>query len=948
MSKYKIIYLSVTASFLFLLAFSFCLPKAWADEPTPAFLFKIPSAPALGALASPTYVAISTSTGNMYVVDSANDRIQKFDSSGTPLAQFGSNGTGDGQFYTPRGIALDPGGNIFVSDSLNHRIEKFNSSGTFVSAFGWGVSDGSSAFQTCTSSCQAGISGAGNGEFYRPWGIAISTTTGNIYVADQFNHRVQIFDSGFSYIGQFGSGGSGDGQFYYPRGIALDSSDNVYIVDLYGARVEKFDSSGNYLSKFGSSGSGDGNFGASYPGGIAVSTVTGDIYVVDSANDRVEKFDSAGTFLATFGWGISDGSHALQTCTSSCRAGISGAGRGQFDGNTQSDESLGIALDASDNVYVVDTVNGRIAKFDSSDLSFVSQFGTTEGEFSHPRSLTIATTTGDIYVADTDGNRIEKFNSSGTFVSAFGWGVSDGSSAFQTCTSGCLKGIAGSGDGQLNGPYGIALDSSGNIYVTDAENNRVQKFDSSGNYVSKFGLYGSLGGNFTVPGGIVLDPAGNIYIADRDQYRVQKLDSSGDFLYAFGWGVLTGANAFEVCTVSLSCHAGIQGSGEGQLSNFPEDIALDPEGNIFITDPGNSRVQEFSPAPAFIGQFGVSGSGNGQFNYPFGIAVSTTTGNIYVVDANNNRIQKFDSSGNYLSKFGSGGSGEGAFSSPTDVGLDSSENIYVMDTFNNRIQKFAQQPAIDIAPTALTVEKGSSATYNVMVVNKEPTDDVVVTISPDSYETVSSSTLTFTSANYLTPQTVTVTAIQDNLASDILTGTITHAASSIDPDFDTYSVSNVTVTIPAYTPPPPTPTPTPSPTHHHSGGGGASVARIQQFAPAISLTPPPASSDSAVGPASAPSVPARASFFTRPLRVGFSGPDVKALQVFLNTHGFPLALTGLGSLGHETNFFGAKTKEALKKFQEAHAPDILIPQGLSHGTGFFGASTRKFVNGLVQ
>ncbi|MDP6314547.1 MAG: hypothetical protein QGF76_09755, partial [Arenicellales bacterium] len=112
-----------------------------------------------------------------------------------------------------------------------------------------------------------GSRGSGNGQFYHPYGIAFDGS-GNVYVADTYNHRVQVFDSSGNFLRKWGSRGSANGQFRYPPGIAVDGSGNVYVADTYNHRVQVFDSSGNFLRKWGSYGSGNGQF--RYPFGIAV------------------------------------------------------------------------------------------------------------------------------------------------------------------------------------------------------------------------------------------------------------------------------------------------------------------------------------------------------------------------------------------------------------------------------------------------------------------------------------------------------------------------------------------------------------------------------------------------------------------------------------------------------------------------------------------------------
>src|SRR6185295_9898658 len=223
--------------------------------------------------------------------------------------------------------------------------------------------------------------GLSDGSFRVPRGIA-TDSSGNVYVADSGNNRIQKFDSSGSFLAKWGSFGSGDGQFNGPQGIATDSSGNVYVADSANSRIQKFDSSGSFLAKWGSFGSGDGQFNS--PRGIATDS-SGNVYVADSANSRIQKFDSSGSFQSTWGWGVLDGSSAFQICTSSCQAGLGGSGDGQFN------------------------VPERLATDPS----------------------------GNIYVADHNSNRIQKFDSSGNFLRMWGWGVDDGSNAFQICTSAC-------------------------------------------------------------------------------------------------------------------------------------------------------------------------------------------------------------------------------------------------------------------------------------------------------------------------------------------------------------------------------------------------------------------------------------------------------------------------------------------------------------------------------
>ncbi|MFH1961832.1 MAG: right-handed parallel beta-helix repeat-containing protein [bacterium] len=187
-------------------------------------------------------------------------------------------------------------------------------------------------------------------------------------------------------------------------------------------------------------------------------------------------------------------------------------------------------------------------------------------------------------------------------------------------------GSNGSGDGQFSGPHGVAVDTSGNVFVADSNNNRIQKFDSDGTFITKWGSSGSGDGQFSYPCGVAVDTSGNVFVADYSNNRIQKFTPDGKFITKWG----------------------SNGSGAGQFS-YPRTIAVDTSGNVFVADCGNNRIQKFAPDGTLITKWGSYGSGNGQFDYPKGVAVDTS-GNVFVADTDNHRIQKFKAySTGYLS-----------------------------------------------------------------------------------------------------------------------------------------------------------------------------------------------------------------------------------------------------------------------------------------------------------
>jgi DNA-binding beta-propeller fold protein YncE len=135
---------------------------------------------------------------------------------------------------------------------------------------------------------QWGTYGSGDGQLFYPWGIAVDGS-GNVYVTDYDNHRIQKFTSDGDYITQWGTYGSGDGQFWGPSGIAVDASGNVYVADTYNSRIEVFTSNGTYLTQWGTLGGGSGNGQFNYVYGVAVDA-SGNVYAVDMHNNRIQKF----------------------------------------------------------------------------------------------------------------------------------------------------------------------------------------------------------------------------------------------------------------------------------------------------------------------------------------------------------------------------------------------------------------------------------------------------------------------------------------------------------------------------------------------------------------------------------------------------------------------------------------------------------------------------------
>jgi DNA-binding beta-propeller fold protein YncE len=262
---------------------------------------------------------------------------------------------------------------------------------------------------------------------------------------------------------------------------------------------------------------------------------------------------------------------------------------------------MGIAVDSTgDYVYVADTNNQRILKTTTSGVPVTSwgSFGSGNGFFNYPRGVALDSTS-NVYVADTNNHRVQKFQPTGAFVSAFG--------------------SYGTSNGQFNKPAGVFVDSSGNIYVADTGNNRIQIFKPDGTFSSTFGSFGSGNGQFNGPSGVAVDSMGTIYVADTSNNRIQKFTGGGIFVLA--WGTF--------------------GPGNGEF-NLPAGINVDSADMIYVADTGNHRIQKFTEDGVFITTWGSFGIANGFFDEPNALAIHAQDGNVFVADTNNNRVQVFE------------------------------------------------------------------------------------------------------------------------------------------------------------------------------------------------------------------------------------------------------------------------------------------------------------------
>ncbi|HJW19068.1 MAG TPA: 6-bladed beta-propeller, partial [Candidatus Nitrosotalea sp.] len=239
-------------------------------------------------------------------------------------------------------------------------------------------------------------------------------------------------------------------------------------------------------------------------------------------------------------------------------------------------------------------------------------------------------------------------------------------------------GTKGSGDGQFNAPVGIAV-NNGSIYVLDNARNDIQKFDMTGKFVTKWGGQGSNPGQFLLPQGVAVDPSGDVYVVDTGNSRVEKFDSNGTYLQSIG-------------------QSGLE---DGQFLS-PRAVAADSQGSIYVADSGGNKIEKFTEDGVFLQSFSSSTGANLQT--PLGMSIDKS-GNIYVADSGNNRIVELDTNGHTVTSWGSQGTGADYFDNPRATAVDSNGNVFVVDSNNNRIQKFVQDSTPAVAPSTQTVNQ---------------------------------------------------------------------------------------------------------------------------------------------------------------------------------------------------------------------------------------------------
>ena len=612
-----------------------------------------------------------------------------------------------------------------------------------------------------------------------PTSVAVSADGNTIYVAARSQHCIFKVSSGTLTIvaGNGTPGYNGDNilatsaLLYYPTGLALDGSGNLYISDTTNERIRRIDKTTGIITtvagagSYGFSGDGGPATAAQFarPQGIAVDSLNNLLYVADIDNERIRKVDlTSGTITTVAGNGT---------------AGYSGDGGPAIIASLNN--PTGVAVDSLGNLYIADGDNFRVRRVDTSGVittfagnginGFAGNGGpATSAELSGGLGLAVDTTDNLLLIADTYNLAVRGVNFSSTIINtvaggpanvagvtlgttqavsadtAGDWVIADTGhglirlvpAATRTSSTVAGNGLGVSGDtfpavdASLNSPRSVAVDSAGNVFIADTDNQRIRRVDAASKVITTVAGNGNL--NFSGdngpatsaelanPLGIAVDASGYLFIADTQNQRIRRVDAATQNIITVAGNGCAGYGVSGLNCGTTNDPAAEDGVPATNASlNFPQSVAVDGARNLYyIADLGNQRIRRVGAVTQII----TTVAGNGCAGYAFsgtpcvsdpsagdgalataaslssptGVALDAS-GNLYIADQNNQRIRKVDAMTQIITTvagtgtMGFNGDGLSATSAnlnyPSGVAVDLSGNLYIADIFNQRIRR---------------------------------------------------------------------------------------------------------------------------------------------------------------------------------------------------------------------------------------------------------------------
>lgn len=670
-------------------------------------------------LAQPYGVAVD-SHGNVFIAATGLQMILKVDAhgiitvvAGDGLNRFGGDGglATAASLSTPQGVAVDGAGNVFIADSGNYCVRKVTPAGVITTVAGnqnYGFSgDGGQATKASMAS---------------PSAVAIGAD-GSLYISDPGNARIRKVnpDGMIATIagnGVFGSTGDGGpalkASFQGPQEIALDAGGNVYVADQNNSTIRKITTGGIITTVAGSAISAgySGDNGPATkallagPIGVAVDRA-GNLYIADSGNNVIREVSAA--------------TGNISTIAGTGKPGFGGDGGGAL--SAMFNNPKGVAVDSSGNLLIVDGDNNRVRRISAGNISTIAGSTLLIGDggssisarLSNPSGVAVDSA-GNLYIADLAANRVRKVAPSGTMTTFAGTG--------QTGESGD-NGPAASAT--LSSPSGVALDSTGNLYIASGES--IRKVDLNGNISLLAGgaccAYTGDGGQATKasllnPSSVAVDKPGNVYFNNgvlvngvSTGERVRRVSPDGIINTVAGNG-----------TMGYSGDGGpaLKAALGGLIS-----LGVGPDGSLYIVDTGNQRVRRVDASGnintvAGNGQNGTAGEGVSATTAQLAAPLSVTfdnAGTMYI-GCVNGTVRKVTPDGIISTYAGTGQigfSGDGGpaiaamLSRLEGLATDAAGNLYIADQANNRIRlvEASGPPSITVSPSTLTFTAASAS-----------------------------------------------------------------------------------------------------------------------------------------------------------------------------------------------------------------------------------------------
>jgi trimeric autotransporter adhesin len=601
----------------------------------------------IGAWFTPSAVAVDSS-GNLYIADQSTNTIGEVSAVTGNISTIAGNGmqgySGDSgaaigaELNIPSGIAVDSQGNLYIADAGNNVIRKVTAATGNISTF---AGNGTRGYSGDTGA-------AASATLNSPEGVTVDSS-GNVFIADTGNNvirKVTAATGNITTVAGNGTRGVNGGlatvaELNAPEGVVVDSLGNLFIADTGNNLIRKVTASSGKINNIAGSltaagtWSGDGGAatlaGLSAPGGVTLDS-SGNVYIADTVNNAIREV-SSGNITTIVGNG---------TC---CYGGDGGPAA-----NAELSFPYTVAVDFNGNLYIADEGNEVIRKVSvaTGNISTIAGNGeggykgdsgpATSAELASPYGVAVDSN-ANVYIADYINQVIREVS------------VATGNISTVAGNQGLGRGYSGDGgpatSAGLNYPASIAVDSHGNLYIADTYNHRIREVSAATGQIRTVAGNGALGfggdggpatsARLSVPYGVAVDSNGNLYIADTYNNRIREVSAATS----------------QIFTVAGNGTAGYTGDGAAATSaelNLPIGIAVDSNGNLFIADTSNNVIREVSAATGLIstvagtGAYGFSGDNgtpaSAELANPVGVAVGSL-GRVFVADTFNDRVRAF-------------------------------------------------------------------------------------------------------------------------------------------------------------------------------------------------------------------------------------------------------------------------------------------------------------------